>query len=87
MDCIAESLEMGDLSLAEEFDGIAYIGIIHKAQNVIIGDSCLLFRGEVLVEIGKNVTFDTDIGGGEGRAACGLRINARCVINEIGVKA
>ena len=43
MDCITKALVMCDLSLAQEFDGIAYIGIIHQTQNVIVGYSCFLF--------------------------------------------
>lgn len=39
------------------------------------------------MEIGKNIALDADIGGGEGGATCGLRINACGVIDEIGVKA
>ena len=33
---IAETLEMINLSLAEKFDRVAHIGIIHKTENVII---------------------------------------------------
>lgn len=40
---ITESLEVGDLSLAEEFDGIAHIGVIHEAKNIIVSDSGFLF--------------------------------------------
>ena len=35
-DGITETLEMVDLALAEEFDGVTYIGIIHKAEDVVV---------------------------------------------------
>ena len=40
---IGEALIMHDLTLTQKLDGVAYIGIIRQAQNIIIGGSCLLF--------------------------------------------
>lgn len=39
---LAKSLVMHDLTLTKELDGIANIGIIYEAQNVVVGYSCLL---------------------------------------------
>ena len=38
----AEALIVDDLALAQECDGIAHIGIIHQAENVVIGCAGLL---------------------------------------------
>ena len=39
---IAEALEVVDLSLAEELDGVADVGIVDEAEDVIVGDARLL---------------------------------------------
>lgn len=87
MVCIAKSLEMGDLSLTEEFDGVSDVGIVYEAKNVIVGYAGFLFGGEVFVQIGKYIALDADIGCGKGRSCGRLRINACSMINEIGIKA
>ena len=46
--CFAEALEVHDFALAKEFDRFAYIGIIHQAQNIVVGGSGFLLGGEVL---------------------------------------
>ena len=43
--------------------------------------------GKVLVQIGKKIAFHADISGGEGDTCGGNGVNARRVIDEIGVKA
>lgn len=40
---IAESLIMHDLTGSEELDGITNVGIVNKAQNVVVGNARLLF--------------------------------------------
>ena len=39
---IGKPLIMHDLPLSEELDGLSYVGVIAEAQNVVVGDSCLL---------------------------------------------
>ena len=39
---VAEALIMHDLSLAQIFDGIPYVGIVTQPQNVVIGHARLL---------------------------------------------
>ena len=39
---IAKPLIMHQFSLSEILDGIAHVGIVGQAQNVVIGDTCLL---------------------------------------------
>ena len=85
--CITEPLIMGDLSLAEEFDGVADVGVIYEAKNVIIRYTRFLFFRQILVQIGENVALDADISGSKRCSACGLRINSRGMVDKIGVKA
>ena len=37
-----KALIVDDLAGTKKFDGIAHVGVINKAQNVIVGCSCLL---------------------------------------------
>ena len=39
----AEPLEMNNFPFPKKFDHIIYIGIVGKTENVVVGDSCLLF--------------------------------------------
>ena len=39
---IAEALIMHDLPLAKELNGVAYVGIVRQAQNVVVGGACFL---------------------------------------------
>ena len=39
---VGKSLIMNDFALAEVFDGIADVGVIHKAENVVVGHASLL---------------------------------------------
>ena len=38
----AEALEVHDLALAQKADDVRHFGIVHKAQNVVVGRACLL---------------------------------------------
>ena len=42
MDRFAEALEMVDFALAEVFDGVADVGIVDEAQDIIVGHARLL---------------------------------------------
>ena len=53
----AEALEVDDFALAEEADGVVYVGIVGKAKDVIIDNSCLLLGGEVLGDIRYGIAF------------------------------
>ena len=39
---IGEPLVMHDLPLTQELDGLADVGIVAEAEDVVVGDSCLL---------------------------------------------
>ena len=43
---------MDDLALAEIFEGLADVGVVDKADKIIVGNSRLLLSREVLVKIG-----------------------------------
>ena len=72
-----------DLALAEKFDGIADVGIVNEAENVVVCHARLLFCSKVFVKVGEHVALDTDIFhiGGDARRACG--VHARRVVDKI----
>ena len=47
-ECFTETLVMHDLSCAKELDHVAYVGIVGKAKDVVISDSCFLFCYELI---------------------------------------
>ena len=80
-------MEVVDLALAEEFDGVADVGIVDEAQDIVVGDARLLFGGEVLVEVGEHIALDGEVGGCK-RNACGRDgVDARGMIDEVRVEA
>ena len=87
MDRIAEALEVIDLALAEVFDGVADVGIVDEAQDIVVGDACLLFGGEVLVQVCEGGSLDGEIRGGEGDACGGDGVDACGMVDEIGVES
>ncbi len=40
---LAESLEVNDFTLSEEFDRVSYIGIVYETKDIIVGSSGFLF--------------------------------------------
>ena len=40
--CFTKTLVMNDFTRAQEFNRIAYIGVIGEAQDIIIGGACFL---------------------------------------------
>lgn len=52
---LAKSLEVDDFSCTKEFDNIAYVGVIRKAEDIVVGLSRLLLCGKVFVKVGKRI--------------------------------
>ena len=84
---LAEALVMHDLALAQEFDGVAHVGIIGQAQDVVIGHARLLLGGKILHQVGNGIALGLQGGGGKGRSRGGGGIDAKGVIHEIFIKA
>lgn len=84
---LAEALVMHNLALAQELDGVAHIGIIRKAQDVVIRYAGLLLGGEVFVDVCQRVARYGDTRRTERRAGGRCRVNARRVVDEIRIKA
>lgn len=87
MVCFAESLEVDDLSGAKESDDIAYIRVIAQAQNVVIGDTGFLLRGQILGQVGDRIAGDLHSSGGPGGAGGKLGKDAGGVVHKVAVKA
>ncbi len=79
----AESLEMYNLALSQEADGIADFGIFDQAENVIVCGAGFLFCRHILEEIGDQVTFALELAGIEGNTAGRLWPDAYGVIHIV----
>ena len=64
----AETLKMNNFSCAQEFNRFYYIGIVNKAENIVIGGACFLLRCKVFGHVGDNITFALNVCRGKGRA-------------------
>lgn len=82
-----ESLIVDYLSCAEEFDGLADVGIVGEAENVVVGGASLLLCRKILVQVGYYIALALQRCRGEGDSRSSLGINSRGVIHEIGVEA
>ena len=83
----AEALEVDDFAGAQELDGIVDVRVVGQAQDVVIRHACLLLGGQILRQVGDQIALD-----GHGRrvpreARGRRRIDARRVVDEVGVKA
>lgn len=83
----AEALEVDDFALAQEADGVVYIGVVGEAKDVIVDDSRLLLGGEILGDVGEGIALGGDGCSAEGHACGGAGVYACSVVNEVGVKA
>lgn len=84
---LAEALVVDDLAGAQELDRVAHVGVVGKAQDVVVRHARLLLGGEILVQVGERVAGDGEGRRAERRAGCRDRINAGRVIDEIRVEA
>ena len=64
----AEALEVYDLPLPEETEGIEQGGVICEGHKVLVGCPGFLLRRHILMDIGDGVAGALDIGGGKGNA-------------------
>ena len=53
----AETLVVDDFALSQEADRIAYIRVVGKAEDIVVGGACLLFGSHVLVKIGDDIAL------------------------------
>lgn len=52
---LAETLEVHDLTGAQELDGVTHIGVVGKSQNIVVYRARLLLRRHVLGQIGNGI--------------------------------
>jgi len=84
MFCIAESLEVDDLTLTQKADGVGNVAVIAKAQDVVVSQPCFLLCRQVFGKIGNGIAGGLSVRGGEGLAAGGNGVDSRGVVHEIG---
>ena len=85
--CFAEALEVHDFARTQELDDIADVGIVRKAENVVVGHARLLLCCEVLCQVCDGVACDLHGAGRPGCTGGKLREDADRVVDKIGRKA
>lgn len=78
---------MDDFACAQELDRVAHVGVVGKAQDVVVRHAGLLLGGEVLVQVGERVARDGDSAGAERHPRGRDRVHAGCVVDEVRVEA
>lgn len=56
-EAFSESLVMDNLPLSQESDRIAYLGVFDKTEDIVVCRACLLFCGQILIQIGDRIPF------------------------------
>ena len=64
-----ETLIMHDLSFPQELDGVAYFGILHKTEDILISGSGFLLCRHIFMQIRDRVALGLEVGCGPGCAA------------------
>lgn len=67
----AETLEMNDFTFTKELDRVAYIRIVRKSKDVIIGCACFLLGSHILVQVGNYIAFALKISSGKRSSGSG----------------
>lgn len=80
-------LEVHDLTLSQEADRIADIGIFDHAQDIVICGAGFLFCRHVLHQIGDRIAAALELGGAERHAAGCLRPDTESVIHIVCLEA
>ena len=78
---------MYDFTLTQEFDWIAYIGVIRKAQDIVIRFAGFLFCCKILEKIRNRIALGLKFTGIQRNSSCCLRPDTCCMINIIGSKS
>ena len=52
-----KALEVDDLALTKEADGITDVGVIAEAQDVVVGGAGLLFSGHIFMQICDHIAL------------------------------
>ena len=81
---IPKPLIMHDLTLPEELDGLADIGIVAEAEDVVVGDAGLLLGRQILMEISEDVPLDAHVFHVKGHPRGGDGVDPRGMIHKVG---
>ena len=85
-EAFAETLVVDDLPFPQEFQRIADIRVVNKAEQVVVRCTGLLLGCHILVHVADDIALALDIGRGPRRAGRGLRPDAGGMVDEIGIK-
>ena len=84
---LAEPLIMHDLARSEEADRVDHVGVVAETQDIVIRRPRLLFGGKTLVKVGDRVALGSNRERVERHSRRRYGIDARRVIDKVGVKA
>lgn len=82
----AEPLKMHDLTLSEKSYGINNIRVVYHSKNIVIGSAGFLLCRKIFRQIGDGVALALEICRSKGCSRSRLGIDARCVVNKVGVE-
>ena len=81
---IPKPLVVNDLPLPQELDGLADVGVIAEAEDVVVGHAGLLLGGQILVQVGDDVPLHPHVLHVEGHPRGGDGVDPRGVIHKVG---
>ena len=84
---VAEALEVYDFSCAQEFDRLTHVRIVDQAQQIVVGRAGFLLGRHIFKQIGDRVALGLERHRAPRCAGGELRVNARGVIDKVGIKA
>lgn len=84
---LAEPLEVDDLPLSQEADGIADLRVFYHPQDVVVGGAGFLLCCQILKKVCDGISFGLKFAGVKRNAASSLRPDTSGMVNVIGTKA
>ncbi len=83
----AEPLVVNDLTLPEEADRVAHVGVVGEPEDIVVGGASLLLGSHILVQVGDDIALGLEIRHGEGRAGGCNWVDTGGMVDEVGVEA
>lgn len=74
---------MNNFSLTQEFDGITYVGVIYKPEQIVVCSACFLLCCHVLCKVGDWVALGGEAVHTVGHTGGGNRVNSCGMVNKV----